>query len=88
MKLINRNAILLLTIILSSTYMCSEVLAEKINPLLQNQANGIQAKLAKLELSSGGRIGIYAIDTANNRKIEYRGSERFAFCSTSKVIVV
>src|SRR6185437_6091427 len=88
MKLFNRNAVFVLAVILSPVYMSGGVLAEPIKRSLQTPENEIQAKLAKLESSSGGRIGVYAIDTANNRKIEYRGSERFAFCSTSKVIVV
>ena len=46
----------------------------------------IQEKLAELEVSSGGRIGISAINTGNNNRIQYRADERFPFCSTSKVI--
>lgn len=44
--------------------------------------------LAKLESSSGGRIGVYAINTANNLRIQYRAKERFPFQSTFKVMGV
>lgn len=47
-----------------------------------------QEKLAALEASSGGRLGVTAINTANNTRIEYRGNERFPFCSTFKVLAV
>lgn len=48
----------------------------------------IQEKLAQLESSFAGRIGVYAINTANNAQIQYRADERFPFCSTSKVMTV
>jgi beta-lactamase class A len=41
-----------------------------------------------LESTSNGRLGIAAINTANNEEIVYRTDERFPFCSTSKLIVV
>ena len=53
-----------------------------------SHAKQTQAKLIKLEQSFDGRLGIYAINTANNEVIQYRANERFPFCSTSKVIVV
>lgn len=48
----------------------------------------IQKKLAELEASVDGRLGVSAINTANNTRIQYRGEERFPFCSTSKVMTV
>ena len=47
-----------------------------------------QEKLLELEKSSDGRIGISAINTADNSKLEYRAEERFAFCSTFKLMGV
>jgi beta-lactamase class A len=47
----------------------------------------MQEKLAALEISSGGRLGIYAINRANNQVILYRANERFPFCSTFKLMV-
>ena len=48
----------------------------------------IQQKLAKLEASSDGRLGILAVNTANNQYIEYRSRELFPYQSTFKVLVV
>ena len=45
-------------------------------------------KLAALEASSGGRLGISAINTGNNQHIQYRANERFPMGCTSKVIGV
>jgi len=47
-----------------------------------------QEKLTMLENSFGGRVGIYAINLANNQRIEYRAEERFPLESTFKVIEV
>lgn len=52
------------------------------------QPNDINLQLRQLEESFGGRIGIYAINTANNATISYRAMERFAMCSTAKLMVV
>ena len=48
----------------------------------------IEKDLAKLEFSSGGRIGLFAINTANNTIVQYRANERFPMCSTSKIMAV
>ena len=48
----------------------------------------IEAQLAALEKTSGGQLGVAAINTANNTRIQYHANERFPFCSTSKFIVV
>ncbi|OAT32370.1 beta-lactamase [Buttiauxella brennerae ATCC 51605] len=46
----------------------------------------IGKKLAELEKSTGGRLGVVLINTADNSQIVYRGDERFPMCSTSKVM--
>ncbi len=48
----------------------------------------IQKKLADLEASSGGRIGLFVINTGDNTRIQYHAKERFPMCSTSKVMAV
>lgn len=48
----------------------------------------LQQKLAALETSADGRIGIYAINTENNKRLQYRAEERFPLCSTSKMMAV
>lgn len=50
--------------------------------------SSLREKLAALETSSGGRIGLFAINTANNTHLQYRAKERFPMCSTSKVMCV
>ena len=55
---------------------------------LTNNTKQTQAKLAKLERSFDGRIGVYAINTANNEIIQYRSNERFPVQSTMKLIGV
>lgn len=50
--------------------------------------NPIQQQLATLEKNSQGRLGVALINTENNSQITYRGNERFAMASTSKVMAV
>lgn len=45
-----------------------------------------QDRLAALEAAAGGRIGVAALNTADGARIHYRANERFAFCSTFKVL--
>ena len=80
MKLI-MGKLLIVFISISSAYASSNDVASSA------QAKGT-AQLAKLETTSGGRIGVYAIDTSNNISVKYRSYERFPFCSTGKVMVV
>lgn len=42
---------------------------------------------AKLEQDLDGRLGVFALNTADGRRLRYRASERFPFCSTFKVMV-
>jgi beta-lactamase class A len=74
--------LLLLVATVSFTSACFPGLAstQKIQPAF------IQKKLVELETSSGGRLGISAINTGNNQHIKYRAEERFPFCSTFKMM--
>lgn len=47
-----------------------------------------QAGLMKLERMSGGRLGVYAVNTDNGTQIGHRENERFPVCSTFKVFLV
>lgn len=47
-----------------------------------------QKKIAELEKSFDGKIGVYAINTQNNQIIAYRANERFPVQSTFKLIGV
>ncbi|WP_434524881.1 class A beta-lactamase [Photorhabdus asymbiotica] len=50
--------------------------------------SSLYKQLAELENSTKGRLGVTLINTANGQEINYRGDERFPFCSTFKLIVV
>ena len=78
-----KRALLLTVILISFVSACMSVLARGSTDL-----TSIQNKLAALEASSGGRIGVSARNTATNKRIQYRAKERYPFCSTSKVIGV
>jgi beta-lactamase class A len=45
-----------------------------------------QAEFEKLERDLGGRLGVYALDTASGAQLGYRAGERFPVCSTFKVL--
>ncbi len=45
-----------------------------------------QDGFAVLETAFGGRLGVAALDTADGRRLGYRDGERFAFCSTFKIL--
>jgi beta-lactamase class A len=48
----------------------------------------LPAQLDALEHRSGGRLGVYAIDTGSGRTLEHRAHERFPMCSTFKLLAV
>ena len=48
----------------------------------------IHEQLASLEINAKGRLGVYAINTANHEIVAYRSNERFPMCSTHKVMAV
>lgn len=50
--------------------------------------NSVTARLAQLEASNGGRLGVAAVNTGNNHQIQYRANEYFPMGCTSKVIGV
>lgn len=52
------------------------------------QRSSVQAQLAQLEASTGGRLGIAAVNTGNNQHIQYRANEYFPVGCTAKVIGV
>jgi len=52
------------------------------------QSQRTRALFSKLERKSGGRLGVFAIDTDSGARIGHRQDERFPLCSTFKVILV
>lgn len=45
------------------------------------------SRLAALEQSAGGRLGVAVLDTGSGKQVLHRADERFAFCSTFKTMV-
>lgn len=43
---------------------------------------------ARLENDHQAKIGVYALDTESNKTVSYHADDRFAYCSTSKVLMV
>lgn len=46
------------------------------------------AAVAAIQLRVGGRIGAYMLDTQSHLELEFNGRERFAMCSTFKLMLV
>jgi beta-lactamase class A len=53
---------------------------------IRRNSTTAQERLAALETESGGRLGVFAINTADGSVISHRGDERFPLCSTFKVV--
>ena len=54
----------------------------------QKSAQPAAAGIAEIERDLQGRIGVAILDTANNRSITYRATDRFPMCSTFKLLAV
>ncbi|BDI30844.1 beta-lactamase [Capsulimonas corticalis] len=50
-------------------------------------AASAQAQFASLEKSLNGRLGVYALNTADGSQMSYRADERFPLCSTFKIML-
>lgn len=46
-----------------------------------------QEELKRIESAARGRLGVSALNMANDNRVEYRAEERFPLCSTFKVMV-
>jgi beta-lactamase class A len=57
-----------------------------LKALAQTSAGDVQTALAGLEKDHGGRLGVCVLDVATGRRIEHRADERFAMCSTVKML--
>lgn len=66
----------------------SSVIGMSTPAFCSEQGSTVQERLAQLEASSGGRLGIAAINMGNNQRIQYRANEYFPMGCTSKVIGV
>jgi beta-lactamase class A len=52
-----------------------------------NATVAAQAQFTKLERTLAGRLGVFALNTANGKQLSYRADEYFPMCSTFKVIL-
>jgi beta-lactamase class A len=57
-------------------------------PSTGSQMRQAADRIARLEKASGGRLGVAVVDTANDRRVQHRGQDRFAMCSTFKYLAV
>lgn len=73
---------------LSCTILLFVVMGMSAQAFANEQKVSVAAQLAALEASSGGRLGVAAVNTGNNHRIEYRAYEYFPMGCTSKVIGV
>jgi beta-lactamase class A len=48
--------------------------------------NDAATRIAAIETRIGGRVGVAAIDTSNDKHLDYRAEERFPMCSTFKFL--
>ena len=55
-------------------------------PVKPAAADGPVARLMALERASGGRLGVAVLDSAGGRRLNHRGEQRFALCSTFKLL--
>lgn len=76
-----RRRLLLSALAVPVMGICQPVLSD------DQKIRSIQKKLAAFETVSGGRLGVFAINTERGSYVQYRANERFAFCSTFKAIV-
>lgn len=63
------------------------LIVTSVNTHAGMQSN-ITKKLSALENISGGRIGLSVINTENSNSVRYHAKQRFAFCSTYKLMLV
>ena len=67
-------------------FSCGVVLASDAQDLTGGEGAFVK-QLTALEQEAGGRLGVVLLDTGNGRQWSYRGDERFALCSTFKVLL-
>ncbi len=61
-------------------------LAHATAPATDPLSRELAKELAKIELASGGRLGVAVLDTATGIRTLHRGDERFPMCSTFKLV--
>ena len=57
-----------------------------LRAMAADRDTGLRQAIAALERRHGGRLGVAILDTVMSKPISYRGDERFALCSTFKLL--
>src|ERR1700730_11801263 len=68
----------------AATAVLPKTLRGEPGPRLAN----LSASLARLEKTCGGRLGVAVLDTSSGERTGHRADERFAMCSTFKMLLV
>lgn len=66
---------------------CLVTAAAVAHPGKSPRHDALRADLVEAEKASGGRLGVAVLDTATGAQFAYRGGERFAMCSTFKLLL-
>jgi beta-lactamase class A len=67
--------------------MLSRLLPALLSAVSIARADVVSADLSALEAKHGGRLGVAALDTGSEKQIGRRADERFALCSTFKLLL-
>lgn len=73
---------------MTSTFTRRTVLIAAAAASMPAVADETRDRMAALEASTGGRIGVCGVNTGTGASVGHRAGERFAFCSTFKLLAV
>ncbi len=74
------------TVLMSS--LCAALAPSSRAVAADDRGEALRRGLADLERRHGGRLGVAVLDTARAVPVAHRGDERFALCSTHKLLAV
>ena len=83
MKQFTVNSIIIFFIGLMACTSLTVLAKEKSSP-----SKKVQKEFSLLEQQNGGRLGVYAINTANDQQIAFNADKRFPMACTAKLIAV
>ena len=72
--------------LLKHSLLAIPAVAATLNTATIARAADFQTAVADLEKANGGRLGVCVLDVATGRRLGHRVDERFAMCSTFKVL--
>ena len=84
--MLNRRSFLTLASLAASGWAAKALAAQGAGASKTDGSNTFVQKMAKLESSVGGRLGVAIMDTAQGHRWGYRADERFPMCSTFKFL--